>query len=123
MEKIYLFGILCLAAWRLASLIANEKGPFHMFLKFRNTVVRVERRVGLVRAFHLYEMVSCEWCNSIWIGIGLWLGWNFLGDEFVRWMTPLAISTVVIIIKYSVSGLELLNKRAETEDSPAPQTT
>lgn len=128
MEKIFMFGILCLAAWRLASLTANERGPFHFFEHLRKTVVRIERRVWIVRQFHLYEMISCEWCNSVWFGIALWLGWKYIGNSFVDWMTPLAISTVVIVLKFVVQGLELLNKsmvqseEEETEVSPTPQT-
>lgn len=124
MEKIFLFGILCLSAWRLASLFANENGPFHMFLHLRRLIARIERRVWIVRQFHLYELVTCEWCNSVWIGVGLFVGWEIFGNDFVKWMTPLAISTVVIVIKYVVQGLELFNKsmvQSEEKDSPAPQ--
>lgn len=122
MDKFYLFGILCLSAWRIASLVANEKGPFHMFYHLRRFAVRIERKVWIVRQFHLWEGMTCEWCNSIWFGTLLWLGWHFIGDEFVKWMTPLAISTVVIIIKYIIQGLENLNKSVveSEEQSPAP---
>ncbi|HEY6021361.1 MAG TPA: hypothetical protein VIY48_16090 [Candidatus Paceibacterota bacterium] len=128
MEKFYLFGVLCLAAWRLASLFANERGPFHVFLKIRRGAIWLERHSKLASSFHLFEGLTCEWCNSLWFGVLLWLGWNTFGDGFVKWMTPLAISTVVIIIKYIVQGLEQMNKsvvqsdETKAEVSPAPQT-
>src|SRR5215217_9596835 len=64
-----IFFYLSLAAWRLASLIANEEGPWQIFKRLRALAERWCNNYKFCREFNLHEMVTCEWCNSIWIGI------------------------------------------------------
>ncbi|MEW6403194.1 MAG: DUF1360 domain-containing protein [Chloroflexota bacterium] len=97
---------LSLAAWRIASLFANEDGPWSMFKRFRETAEEWCKRYRFCRELNLYELLTCEWCNSVWIGailtvLHLWL------DGAILYLTlPFALSTVVIIIKYSVELLQ-----------------
>lgn len=100
------FFYLSLAAWRLASLIANEEGPWQMFSRLRQRAEQWCHNYRFCRELGLYELFSCEWCNSIWIGAGLTLLYFWIGDPLLYVMLPLALSTVVIIIKYVVQLLQ-----------------
>jgi hypothetical protein len=100
------FFYLSLAAWRLASLIANEDGPWMMFKRFRQLAERWCNHYRFCREFGLYELVECEWCNSVWIGVGLTVLYLWLGEAILYLAIPLALSTVVIVIKYIVQILQ-----------------
>jgi hypothetical protein len=101
------FFYLSLAAWRIASLIANEDGPWMMFKRLRAVAERWCNNYKFCREFNLYEMVSCEWCNSVWIGIILTALYLWLGKSILYIALPLAFSTVVIIIKHIVQLLQI----------------
>ena len=101
-----IFFLLSLAAWRLASLIANEDGPWQIFKRFRQRAEDWCKRYKFCSELGLYELVSCEWCNSIWIGIGLTVLYFWMGDSILYIALPLALSTVAIVIKYVVQVLQ-----------------
>jgi hypothetical protein len=101
------FFYLSLAAWRLASLVANEEGPWMMFKRLRTVAERWCNNYKFCREFNLYEMVTCEWCNSVWIGIILTALYLWLGKSILYGALPLALSTVVIIIKHIVQLLQV----------------
>lgn len=98
--------LLVSAVWRLSSLLANEKGPFYMFQTIRRHAAILEKRNKFIHNLHLYEGVSCEWCNSVWFSSVSVLCWCILGDVVLLILMPLAISTWTIIIKYVVHTLE-----------------
>ena len=100
------FFYLSLAAWRLASLIANEDGPWMMFKRLRGLAEGWCNKYRFCQEFGLYELVECEWCNSVWIGIGLTILYLWIGQTILYLAIPLALSTVVIIIKYVVQLLQ-----------------
>ena len=108
------FFYLALAAWRLASLIANEDGPWQMFKRFRAYAEKWCMTYRFCRDLGLYELVSCEWCNSVWIGAGLTLLYIWLGETILYLALPLALSTVVIVIKYVVQLLQTAHQLLET---------
>jgi hypothetical protein len=114
------FFYLSLAAWRLASLIANEDGPWMMFKRFRKLAERWCNHYRFCREFGLYELVECEWCNSVWIGVGLTILYLWLGEAILYIAIPLALSTVVIVIKYIVQLLQtaqqFLNTTTKSQD-------
>ncbi len=86
-----IFFYLSLAAWRLASLIANEDGPW---LKFKRVRQRAECRCKTYKFCNelgLYELFSCEWCNSIWIGAGLTLLYLWVRTSILYVALPLAL--------------------------------
>lgn len=105
----FYFFLGSLACWRIASLVANENGPAHIFRRFRDWVSdRVENHPRGPLAFvHFDELISCEWCNSIWIGTALAavLDWH--------WLTILALSTMTIFIKYIIQTLEQVREYYE----------
>jgi hypothetical protein len=100
------FFYLSLAAWRLASLIANEDGPWSIFKRFRQGAEQWCKRYRFCDELGLYELVACEWCNSIWIGIGLTALYLWIDQTILYIALPLALSTVAIIIKYVVQLLQ-----------------
>src|SRR5688572_13956914 len=96
------FFYLALAAWRLASLIANEEGPWQMFRRLRQRAEQWCHSYRFCRELGLNELFSCEWCNSIWIGAALTLLYFWIGEPLLYIALPLALSTAVIVIKYVV---------------------
>ena len=100
------FIYLSLASWRLASLIANEDGPWQMFQRFRQLAEKWCNKYKFCSELGLHELVTCEWCNSVWIGAGLTLLYLWIGDTILYLALPLALSTVVIIIKYVIHVLQ-----------------
>jgi hypothetical protein len=101
-----IFFYLSLAAWRLASLIANEDGPWQIFKRFRQRAEQWCNNYRFCRELGLYELLACEWCNSIWIGAGLTLLYLWMGPAILYVALPLALSTIAIIIKYIVELLQ-----------------
>ncbi len=112
------FFYLSLAAWRLASLIANEDGPWMMFKRFRQLAERWCQNYRFCRELNLYELVECEWCNSIWIGMVLTILYLWLGETILYLALPLALSTVVIIIKQVVQLLETAQQFLNSTNKP-----
>jgi hypothetical protein len=112
--SITIFFYLSLAAWRLASLIANEDGPWMIFQRLRKHAEQWCNRYRFCRELGLYDLVSCEWCNSIWIGLGLTLLYLWIGDTIFYVALPLALSTVAIIIKYLIQLLQTAQQILDT---------
>lgn len=58
-----------LGAWRLAHLIASERGPFDLARRIRAWV-----RLVMPRDHWLVAGLHCQWCLSFWFGVGIvWL--------------------------------------------------
>ena len=113
-----IFFVLALAAWRLASLVANEDGPWMMFKRLRQRAEQWCKRYRFCSDFGLYEFFSCEWCNSVWIGAGLTLLYLWMGEAILYLALPLALSTVVIVIKYVVQTLQSAQQYFEAGGKP-----
>ena len=103
---INIFFFLSLAAWRLASLVANEDGPWMVFKRLRQRAELWCKKYRFCSELGLSELFSCEWCNSIWIGAVLTMLYLWLGEAVLYLALPLALSTVAIIIKYVVQVLQ-----------------
>lgn len=116
-----IFFYLGLAAWRLASLLANEDGPWMMFKRLRQQAERWCNKYRFCRELGLHDLVACEWCNSVWIGIVLTVLYLWLGESILYLALPLALSTVAIIIKYVVQILQSAQKFLETKDKSPEQ--
>lgn len=92
--SLYFFLILCLATWRLSSLLVSEKGPFNLFSKIRHVAGIREGKATNVIA----EGLQCIWCTSIWVGTVLTLFYALL-PALALWLSlPLALSTIAIIL-------------------------
>src|SRR5262245_18259914 len=101
-----IFFYLSLAAWRLASLIANEDGPWMIFKRIRQRAEQWCQKYRFCNELGLYELFSCEWWNTIWIGAGLTLFYIWMGESIFFIALPFALSTVVILIKYVLEFLQ-----------------
>lgn len=85
MELIAEVLIIGFAAWRVASLISYEKGPFNIFVKFRSVLGFTHDDGGSPAAWpsgFLPELVSCMWCLSLWAAAAMWGMWQ-LSESFV----------------------------------------
>jgi hypothetical protein len=102
----------------LASLVANEDGPWLMFQRLRQRAKHWCKRYRFYSELGLYELISCEWCNSIWIGAGLTVLYLWLGDTILYIALPLALSTVAIILKYVVQLLQSAQQFLDTSHKP-----
>jgi hypothetical protein len=100
------FIYLSLAAWRLASLVANEDGPWMMFKRFRTRAEQWCMKYPFCRDLNLYDLLACEWCNSVWIGAVLTVLYLLVNDTILYIALPFAFSTVTIVIKYIVEILQ-----------------
>jgi hypothetical protein len=116
-----IFFFLSLAAWRLASLFANEDGPWQIFKRLRQRAEQWCKRYPFCSELGLYELFACEWCNSIWIGAGLTLLYLWIGETILYLALPLSLSTVAIIIKYVVQVLQSAQQFLETGSKPHQQ--
>jgi hypothetical protein len=90
------------AVWRLSSLFANERGPFAVFERLRRRAAVLTKHNQFCKAFHLYDGLLCEWCNSIWFASAIVPAWYLVGDAVVLILSPLAISTWAIAVKYLI---------------------
>ena len=104
------FISLALATWRVASLLAEEEGPFGIFVKLRHAMgeyyddySEVNIKAKGDRWYHtlLYEcldQMTCIWCSTVWVGL-LWLLAWFLWPHIAFYVSvPFALSTVAIYI-------------------------
>ena len=115
------FFYLGLAAWRLASLLANEDGPWMIFKRLRQRSEQWCKRYRFCRELGLHELITCEWCNSVWIGVGLTVLYLWIGDTILYIALPLAISTVAIVIKYIVQVLQSAQQFLEANQKSPEQ--
>ena len=87
------FIIYALATWRLASLFADDQGPFDIFARFRYWAGERER----VGTNFFAKGLICVWCVSMWVSIILVTLW-ILYPAFTLVMIPFALSAVACII-------------------------
>lgn len=95
------FLLLSLAAWRIASLLVRETGPFNIF-------VWVRERVGIGHDEHgvpymvpdnvFAGVLSCVFCASVWVAGGWLLFWLIVPGVAIKIATVFAISTGAILI-------------------------
>lgn len=109
--SIDLFIIMSLATWRLASMFANESGPFRCFERFRKICFRLCKQFWICDEFQLYELITCEWCNSVWFGAAFYLLYVYNKEISFAVSLPLALSAVTIIIKLFVIHPAWLEKK------------
>jgi hypothetical protein len=95
------FVIFALAVWRLSSLLANEHGPAKMFEIFRDWICAKFPGEG-----NIGDGLTCEWCNSVWIGIVTTVLFFLVGNVLVWFYLPFALSTVTIMLKYFREKME-----------------
>lgn len=118
--------IVSLAAWRLASLLADEHGPLLILerIRFLTGVYYIARDGNVVKTYSQFrelsesdragcvrladtefaKAVTCIWCSSVWIAAALILLIFWFGQPVVWCMCPLSVSAGAIIINRIIDG-------------------
>ena len=95
---IFTFVLLCLATWRLCSLLAREDGPWDVFAELRHRMgVAYDENSDLQGDNVFAKAIICSWCSSLYISpVGAYLMKPInIGEFIVYW---LAISAGAILI-------------------------
>ena len=86
LHVVFRFILAALATWRLAFLIAREKGPWEVFSRLRSR---------FTNAFYI-DLFSCVKCVGVWIAVpfaifvdGSWL------DIFVIWLALAGVTALI----------------------------
>ena len=107
------------AVWRLSNILAHkEEGPFRLFWWPHLWVRRAIRKNknGLVAKSLIAQGMECEYCNSLWFGGALFLGYRFFGETFLWLILPLVLSTMAIIIKHVVFLIKSADTRFDQQN-------
>lgn len=101
MTQSFIFVLSSFAVWRASNLLSNERGPFGFFRHLRYRVYKLCLNIPFCRRFHLYELVTCEWCNSVWFAGALTAFYVVDGIVRLSFFFPyvFALSAVAILIK------------------------
>lgn len=85
-----------LAAWRVASFLVNEDGPFNVSHRLRVRIGWVYDEYGGISRpdTFLGGLFSCVWCMSVWTAIGFWVLWQ-VAPECVMVVAAMAVPPVV----------------------------
>lgn len=117
------FVVLSLATWRISSLLVAEDGPFHIFRRLRcywragefggatydpQRLTPQEIECAIARMAEpqpfLGQVLSCLWCTSVWVALGLTLITALAPWSLWLW-TPLALSAAAIAVERWSGGL------------------
>lgn len=98
--------ILALAVWRLGSLVTYERGPWHVFQWLRERLGKIihdaNGHPSVSPATFWGELLSCQYCCTIWLGV-LWaLAYGLLGAAAVWIALPFALSAAALWINKQV---------------------
>lgn len=86
------------ATWRFTHMLLTENGPFRVFRRIRERfgVVYAQDDEHQVVSFK-YEVLTCPWCMSVWVGMGVTLLLRFVPGG--RWLLqPLVYSAGSVFI-------------------------
>ena len=99
------FIILSLAVWRIASLFANESGPWDIFLKFRIFLGVEFGEYGAIGTNGRSRLIICVWCSSIWIGGLAALLYYIAPWETIIVLALFALSAVAVLVEETLDRL------------------
>ena len=86
------FIIASLAIWRLSYAIVKENGPLMVFARLRARLAASQKRSG-----GLFDLISCIYCVSFWIGL---VGSLIVLNNVFEWVGyGLAFSAVAVLIE------------------------
>lgn len=86
------FIIGSLAVWRLSHGLVKENGPLMLFARLRARLARSQKRSG-----GFFDLFSCVYCISFWIGLGASL---FVAYSFFSWIGyAFAFSGVAMLLE------------------------
>jgi hypothetical protein len=102
------FAALCLATWRLSSLLADEDGPWRVLEKMRRAAgVRLDAFNQRYGENTLARGLLCRWCNSVWCGALFTSIMILVGELPWYWIAPmpLALSAGAILADEAIQAL------------------
>ena len=81
-----------LVTWRVSYMLVKEDGPLFMLARMRAYLAKNQQKRG-----GLFDLISCVYCTSVWIGsvTALWVAESVL--ELI-WYT-LAFSAISVVIE------------------------
>lgn len=88
-------------AWRLASLLVDEDGPWEVFERFRR-LMGVPAIGPVVGFFPL--LLTCFYCTSIWTAVFAWAFWEFVSPWPVALMAAATVALIVERARYTGAG-------------------
>lgn len=94
-----------LAAWRVSALVSYERGPFDVFLRFREMLGFKHGDNGEPWSWPetpLAKLVSCPWCVGIWAAVGFWAMWEYVSEPIV--IIAAAAAVVVAVERWCHNG-------------------
>jgi hypothetical protein len=105
--------IYALATFRIASLIAQERGPWDAFGKLRDVCgVRYDDAGQPYALNEVARMLTCVWCNSVWVAL-FWLVVKWLWPEHALWLAfSFAVSGAALILYEVLEWLEQTRQRS-----------
>lgn len=92
--------IIGLAAWRVAALLSYERGPFDVFLRFRERLGFKHNDKGEPKEWPsnvVTEALSCVWCMGMYAAVAMYGLWQL---EPVAVMVVAAGSVVVAVERW-----------------------
>ena len=95
------FFLLSLAAWRVASLLVNERGPLDMFVWIRSLAGITHDEEGKpvqIPDNVMAGILSCVWCCSMWVALGWFLFFMISPLLAEKVAAVFSISTAAILI-------------------------
>ena len=86
-----------LAAWRITALATYERGPFDIFLRFRERLGFEHNDAGEPNVWpeDWRRMFACPWCMGIWIAAASWAVWEYVSEAAVVVLAAAAVLVVV----------------------------
>lgn len=98
--------VAALATWRISHMLLYENGPFRAIRRARVMLGVTYYDDGDVVASSKYEITTCIWCISVWVGAvvgALWL----LAPMWTYWVVlPLALSACAVIVSRLMGTLK-----------------
>ena len=98
-EEVIIIG---LAAWRITALLSYERGPFDVFLRFRELLGFEHNENGEPTSWPrrtLTRIISCSWCLGLWVTPAIWAVWEYIDPVIV--MVVAAAAVLVAVEKWA----------------------
>lgn len=108
-----------LATWRLSHMIVKESGPLMVFARIRAFAARHQKRSG-----GFFDLISCVYCTSFWIGLvaALWVSRDIF--HLVGYALAFsAIATIVMIVLNKLDALSVVTSPAADHKVPVSVST
>lgn len=87
-----------MAAWRVSHMLLHENGPFTVFRRLRERLGVTYYPDSNEVASYRYEITTCIWCLSVWVGGGIAALWWF-APHIAFWLClPYALSAFVVLM-------------------------